>query len=405
MLPSNNAALLLTHVGALAFAWGSARIALVWFAIEKFGDSGLGLVVFTISVGQFVGSFFAGQVTDRFQKRTVALHTTILSCLGLALFAILMQIGAASVYSVIPVLLFSFVAMAVHDNATRTLIPEIAEGSDLEKINGRFVSLGEVIYFGAPLAAGWGVQLFGAKAVLVASCLVGLIAAATSAAIKPSSTDARGKGGGASKSIKGLSVSFLRSRGWLMSGLAAATVANFFLLPINTVLVPLKITDAGFGPVQLGYFSAALSAGMAIGGLIKPPAMPKISGSARLAVFLGLALPFYWLIGESGGNSGLILCGIAAGVALCLFEVAWNAVMQDLSPPNLLGRIYALGSWLSFAARAIGVAASGALAAAFGPSVVIGINSTGMAICLILIILLASRKAQQSTEAAESEAP
>lgn len=377
--------LLLTHVGLLAFAWGSARIALVWFAIERFGNGGLTLIVLTISVGQFVGAFVAGQITDRFDKRTVAVHSTWLSGAGLAIFALCMQMGVATVYAVIPVLFFSYVAMAIHDNATRTLIPQIAQGADLERVNGRFVTLGEVVYFAAPLAAGWAVELLGGKSVLATSCVFAVFAALVAAWIKPNKQLAEQGASSASRSIKGLSLRFLVDTKWLLGGLAAATVANLFLVPINTVLVPLRITDAGLGPVQLGYFSAALSAGMAVGGLVKPPQIGAVSANARLAIFLGLSLPFYLLISSFGGTLGVIACGVAAGVALCLFEVAWNAVMQERSPAHLLGRIYALGSWLSFAARALGVVLSGAIVAAVGSSSAITLNAVGMAIALAAI--------------------
>lgn len=386
----NYPTLLLAHVGLLAFAWGSARIALVWFAIERFGNGGLSLIVLTISVGQFVGAFMAGQITDRFDKRAVAIHSTWLSGSGLSIFALCMGFGVATIYAVIPVLFLSYVAMAIHDNATRTLIPQIAQGDDLERINGGFVTMGEVVYFAAPLAAGWAVQLLGGKSALATSCVFAVFAALLAAWIKPNKQLADPGASSASKSIKGLSFRFLVDRKWLLGGLTAATVANLFLVPINTVLVPLRITDAGLGPVQLGYFSAALSAGMAAGGLVKPPRIGAVAANARLAIFLAMSLPFYLLISSFGGMLGVIACGVAAGVALCLFEVAWNAVMQERSPAHLLGRIYALGSWLSFAARALGVLMSGAIVAAVGSSSAITLNAAGMAIALTAIAVVSS---------------
>jgi hypothetical protein len=384
-LPST--AWLLTHVGILAFAWGSARIALVWFAIERFGNAGLSLVILTISVGQFVGAFVAGQLTDRMDKRSVAVHSSWLSGLGLAVFALCMHVGVATVYAVLPILFLSYVAMAIHDNAARTLIPQIAQGANLEAVNGRFVTLGEVVYFAAPLAAGWAVELFGGKAVLIASCALAALAASVAARVRLMAGLSAASPPSA-KSIRGLSVKFVVDSKWLLGGLTAATLANLLLVPINTVLVPLRITDAGLGPVQLGYFSAAISAGMAVGGLIKPPRLGSVSTNTRLAVFLGLSLPFYLLIGSFSGTAGVVACGIAAGAALCLFEVAWNAVMQERSPTHLLGRIYALGSWLSFAARAVGVAVSGAVVAHFGASTAIALNAAGMAVGLILLALV-----------------
>lgn len=121
---------------------------------------------------------------------------------------------------------------------------------------------------------------------------------------------------------------------------------------------------------------------MAAGGVFRPPRLRSLSTEARLAVFLGLSLPPYIVISQVDSTAGLIACGAVSGIALCLFEVAWNAVMQERTPDKMLGRVYALGSWLSFAARVMGVAACGAFAAVGGVSSAIAFSTVAMGVSI-----------------------
>jgi len=55
-----------------------------------------------------------------------------------------------------------------------------------------------------------------------------------------------------------LNAALFSQHNWLTVGLLVATTANLFVVPIGLVFVPIRIQQVGLGPVELGYFYAAL---------------------------------------------------------------------------------------------------------------------------------------------------
>lgn len=349
----------LGHTAVLSFAMGVARVALAWTILERFGEAGLSLVVLLISCGQFGGALLAGNVTDRYDRKGVAAIASLASGGALLVSAALLSAGAGSIQAIAPFVCVTYFILAVHDNAARTLIPDIVEKGALRRLNGLFISIGEVAFFVAPVVAGSMVEVLGGGTTLVAAAALSSIAALLMMRI-PIRAERRAEGGASAMAgTERVGLQMLSENRWLVTGLLAAAATNVFIVPINTLLVPIAIRNSGFGPVELGYFYSALSVGMAIGGVLKTRTLGWLPGHQQLLLWVAISVPPYFLVANFENVLAIIACGLLAGTALCIFEVCWSATMQERTPSNLLGRIYGLGSWTSFAGRATGVALAG----------------------------------------------
>lgn len=395
--------LFLGNVFATDFAQGAARVALSWIVLQQHGAASLSLIVLVMALGQFSGAFIAGHFTDRFSRRTIAALTNWISSAGLFGIAVVLFRGNAQVYYIAPLTFATYLALAVHDNAARTLIPEIVPPGNLRRVNGLFVTLGEVGYFIAPLAAGWIIEGLGggaalcltASACVVAAVLVRIIPlrdrAEVSAAVEVAPPPR-------------LKLAFFLQNQWLLTGLCAAVSANLFILPISNLLIPIRVSEVGFGAAELGYFYAALSAGFASAGLARMPRFSSVAESVQLALYISGAALIYVLTYFFDFLPVIFVCGFFAGSLLVVFEVNWNAIMQERTPSSLVGRVYGVSSWLSFVGRSVGVALAGWAVGGLGTQFVISACIVGLLITLGVALLagrllLLERRAGDETSA------
>jgi hypothetical protein len=228
-------------------------------------------------------------------------------------------------------------------------------------LNGYFVTVGQVGFFLAPLAAGWLIERSGAAAALSLAGVGCLAAAGILGPLRARETTGAADKADAAGDRK-LKPLFFVQTPWLFKGLCLAVLANLLIVPIATVLVPLRVNEVSFGAMQLGYFYAALSAGIALAGLMTMPRIAWIGESVQLALFLCAASVTYLLTYFFDLLPVILVCGLVVGALLSLFEVNWNSMIQERTLSGMVGRVYGASSWLSFVARTAGVALAGWIA-------------------------------------------
>jgi len=360
---------LLANVFASDFARGIVKVALGWIVLEQHGAAGLSFFILITSLGQFFGSMFAGHVTDRNDKKKVAFVVTSISAVGI------LGLAGASNSSGHSLILVSSLSAAVHfilsiqDNATRTLIPSTVGTQGIENANAKFITVGEVGYFIAPLFAGYWTTYYGPSGILVAAAFVAFAGALAISGIPPSHEDLDACENSVMQEGR-VKLKIFEYR-WLYLGAALAMIANFLLVPISYVLVPIIIEGNGLSAVELGYFYAAMSLGLATVGFLNAEKLGASLGTWQMPVFICLAALTYVGTFFFEYVMIIIVCGAFAGFFLAKFEVSWNAIIQRESPPNLLGRIYSFGSWTSFAARSLGVFLVGIMITGMNPTIIV----------------------------------
>ncbi|MEP4195806.1 MAG: MFS transporter [Aliishimia sp.] len=376
---------LLANVFASDFARGIVRVALGWVVLEQHGASGLSFFILITSLGQFLGSMLAGHVTDRNDKRKVASIVTSISAVAILGLAGISNESGHSLTLVCSLSAAVHFALSIQDNATRTLIPSTVGTQSIENANAKFITVGEVGYFVAPLLAGYWTTYFGPSGVLAIAAFVAIVGALAISAIPTSHEDRRNHAQPVTHEYP-TKLNILKYR-WLYLGAALAMIANVLLVPISYVLVPIVIESNGLSAVELGYFYAAMSLGLATVGALNAEKFGASLGAWQMPVFVCFAALTY--IGTLFFQYVviIIICGAFAGFFLAKFEVSWNAIIQRESPPSLLGRIYAFGSWTSFAARSLGVFWVGILIANMTPTMVVTML-IAMAVTIIPIIAI-----------------
>jgi len=372
---------LLANVFAINIARGMARVALSWVMLQRFGAFGLSAVVLSMSVGQFLGSLSAGYLTDRLNRRKVARETSWISGAVFALVEVDFLNRHDGLFPICVLVFIIYILLSVHDNAARTLIPSIvSSGDDIERANGHFITTGEVGSFIGPAITGLLIGFYRAEIVIILAVACCIVAAMAMGGLDPKGDAHRFQCEKREAAAESLTIGFFIANAWLVFGLLLAVLANIFIVPISLVLVPLRINEVGFGAVELGYFYAALSAGFAAAGLLGMRDLWSRLGELRLGAFLAAGSGIYGLTSYFHILPIIVICGLGAGFFLAKFEIGWNSLMQSRIRANMIGRVYGLGSWTSFAGRTIGVSAVGMVASVSS----VQITTFGSILCLML---------------------
>jgi len=378
-----NSTLLLANVVVTAFANGGARVALTWFVLHAYAPTTLSAIAIALALSQFGGSFVAGHITDRYDRKQVAVFTNAAAASGFLLVGVAISADFGPiVFCGLACLATS--CLAIHDNATRTLIPSITGTDDVKRVNGYFISLLQVGYFASPLTVGWLIQKSSVPVAMTCMAVMLGVASALLLLIRmlasPSAKSAADKT--APPRVTG--ALFLDNR-WLMFGLAAAAAANFFILSIAAIAMPLHLKNIGLNSVEFGYFGSALSLGFALAGVASRRGPSQAATRLQLCFYLLAPACAYLTIVLLDSLVPILLCAVFAGVLMALFEINWNSILQERSPADLLGRLYGIGSWTSFAARSLGTAAVGMLAGWLTVQSVVSLSVVGMTLALALL--------------------
>ncbi len=384
MMLSKSSYLLLANVLITAFANGGVRVALTWFVLNAYDPSTLSAIAISLALSQFGGSFVAGYLTDRFDRKKIATITSAAASLGFLL------VGVAISAHFGPVVFcgcacLATASLAVHDNATRTLIPSITTKDDVKRVNGYFISLLQVGYFASPLTVGWLIEKSSVPAAMTYMAVMLGIASALLPMIRLFESSSA-KGAACRPAPAKVTGALFLSNNWLVFGLAAAAAANFFILSIAAIAVPLHLKNIGLSSIEFGYFGSAISLGFAVAGVLSQRGSSNAATRLQLCFYIVAPACAYLAIVMLDNLVTILLCAVFAGVLLALFEINWNSILQERSPADLLGRLYGIGSWTSFAARSVGTAAVGMLTSWLS---VQSIVSSSVACLLIILGFLA----------------
>jgi MFS family permease len=182
---------------------------------------------------------------------------------------------------------------------------------------------------------------------------------------------------------------YVRSRRWLAVSIPGAALANFFGITPLAVLLPLLVRHVLHGgALALGLvFAAGGAAGVVASLVVARLGAPRnrvtvlwtaytVGGAAIACMALA---PNVWVVGAlSAVEIGLILYG----------DVLWVAMMQELVPKEMLGRVSSLVYLFAFALGPLGILAGGAVAASIGTRsalVVSGAVSGGICLGVIFV--------------------
>jgi len=307
-----------------------------------------------------------GVIVDRMPRRFAMLAADTTRGVAVAVIAALVALGAIQIWELIVLSGIFGAADALFYPAATAVTPEIlpadllVQGSALNHTSQTVAkalvgpALGGVVV--GALGYQWGFAIDALSFAVSAACVL-----AMASRPRPEPTgrsplaDARD------------GMRYVRSQRWLWVTLAGAGIANFAAFSPLAVLLPLLIRNVLHqGPFALGLvFAAGGFGGVVMALLVAHFGAPRLritwmwagwSVAAVALVALALA-PNVWL-------AGAWMCVVIG--TLMLGNVLWNPLMQELVPPELLGRASSVDWLVSLSLSPLGVLVGGAAAGVVG---------------------------------------
>ena len=340
----------------------------------------VGITLFCQFLPMLLLGVWAGAVADRRDKRTMALVTQSLLALQAALLGALYLLDALTLPVVYGLSVVLGIAAAFDNPARRGFVIELVEPTEISNAmslntavmtGSRIVGPALAAVLKGPLGVGW---LFLINAATFTAILWPLLSIGTSR-LHPSARAARG-GTPVRDALR-----FIGSDRRLLVVFVVFTVVGTFAFNYNVSL--LKISVVRFdSELMFGILLAATGFGSMVGSLITA-ARARITtwwffGNGALLAVSGFCLAW------SPTNWAAIVLGVPMGFGGAAFIASQTAIVQQEAPPDMRGRLLALGAVAFLGTTPIGAPITGWIAdhVAAEWSLAYGSVITGLAVAI-----------------------
>ena len=328
-----------------------------------------------------------GVIVDRIPRRLAMLASDSTRGVTVAVVAVLVALGTLQIWELVVISAVFGAADALFYPAATAVTPEILpadlllQGSALNHTSETVAqaligpALGGLVV--AALGYEWGFAIDAASFAVSGACV---LAMASRPRPEPSGHSPLAE---AREGFR-----YVRSQRWLWVSLLGAGLANFAAFSPLGVLLPLLVRNVlRQGPLALGLVLAAGG----VGGGVTASVVARF-GAPHLritsmwtgwaissAAIVGLALaPNVWF----AGAFAFVITG-----TLMYGNVLWYPIMQEIVPPELLGRASSVDWLVSLSLSPLGVLVSGALAGVIGTRVTMLIGGfIALALCGVLFV-------------------
>ena len=375
-----------------------APVALAFAVLGLPGGSpaALGAVLAGRSIAQVVFLLFGGALADRFPRYRIMVGSDLLAFAAQAAVAALFITRTASLAPLVGLSALNGAANALFLPASRGLIPEIADSSQLQSANA-FIRLAEN---SASLA---GAAISGAIIVAVgAGWAVGVDAgtfAVSAVLVLTSRAPRRGPARERTTMLSDLRDGWheFRSRTWIWVIVAQFAVVNLCFAPCVLVLGPVVAKAHWGGALAWSVIVTANAVGLIAGSFLALRLRPKLPLLVATLATFGFLPPFFllavhapvWLMASSM---------LVNGLAVDVFEVLWLTALQVYVPGDKLSRVNSYDALGSFVLGPLGLLLVGPLAAAAG--VERTLIAAGLLVAVANVFALSSRSVRTLPAAA-----
>jgi len=380
---------------------GLNKVALLWFMYELTGSP---LMIAMVGLLQTIPPLVFGPIIgvylDRLQKKKVMVWVDLIRTVLTFLIPALYGLGLLRIEGLLVLIFLTSMVSTVFGPALVSAVPLLVRRCELVSANALIQSTTNIGIVLGPAISGILIALIGAQHVLYVNALTFLISAFCLIPIRSNETLRQ-----ASKAstllgsvLSDLSVGFRfvfgdRSTVFLLVIISAlynlGASAFVFVLPVYAKEL------LHVGPVQLGWLWSALGVGMLIASSWLA-LRQKNDVQSRMQILVsgttmgGLAVCTLSLL-ESPVIAAAFVILVGAGAAV-LNPVVF-ALLQEITPSHLMGRVLTTFSTGSMAAAMVGMSGFGWVADAIGPAE----SLIGLGLVLLLTACVATHFARQST--------
>jgi MFS family permease len=342
-------------------------VGIVVFAFERGGAAAVGVVGLLRWVAAGVVSPFAALLADRYERRAVMVASDLVraALIAGAAVAVLADAAPAVVYALATLV---SIAGTPFRPAEAALTPELARTP--EELGAANVVASAIESVGIFTGPAFGGLLIAATSVsttffvtaagvaISALLIVGIRRAGEPEGEEESAGEVR------QELLEGFRAIFARRSVALLVGLFAAQTFVDGMLSVLIAVVAFDYLSGGASTV--GWLNAASG----IGGLLGAALAGVLVGRGRLAGDFGLGVLLFGLplallaAWESKGLALVLLAGV--GIGNTLADVSGMTLLQRVTPPAVVGRVFGVLESVLLLTVALGAAVAPALVSAFG---------------------------------------
>jgi DHA3 family macrolide efflux protein-like MFS transporter len=379
---------------------GLNKVALLWFVYELTGSA---LMIAMVGLLQTVPPLVFGPIIgvylDRLRKKSVMVWVDVIRTVLTFLIPALYGLGLLSLEGLFILIFLTSTVSTVFGPALVSAVPLLVRRCELVSANALIQGTNNIGILLGPAVSGILIALIGAQHVLYVNAATFLISALCLIPIRTNEMiPERPKDSALSGSLlSDLSVGFRFVFGDRSTVLLLVTISALYNLGASAFVFVLPVYAKELlhvGPVQLGWLWSALGAGM-LAASSWLALTPKNDVRSRMQILVsgattgGLAVCTLSLL-ESPLIAAALVFLVGAGAAV-LNPVVW-ALLQEVTPSHLMGRVLTTFSTGSMAAAMVGMSGFGWVADAIGPAE----SLIGLGLVLLLTAYVATHFSRQA---------
>ena len=362
--------------GQLASLMGSsiAQFVIIWWVtLQTENAIYLSIASFVGFVPQILLSPFAGVLADRWSRRRLIGVVDFLQALATVALIFLFWLNIVSIWNIFILLAIRGAFQAFHTPAVSAIIPTMVPKDKLSRMNGlNTLSTGAINLMGPLIAALLLAiseihQILWVDAVTFLVALIPLLLIVIPS-VRRVKDEVQARPSFSEELATGLG--FIKNARGLVPLLVTATMLNFLLTPVSTLLPYYVRVDHLGGAEDFAFIAAFFGAGSLGGGIL----MAITKGFKRKMV-IGTACVYVIFLGVSivaltpTGMFWIMAIGAFIGTfAAPVFNVSLLTILQTVVPMQMQGRVNSVLNTLATAAMPIGMLIAGPLAEYIGTS-------------------------------------
>jgi MFS family permease len=335
-------------------------VAIPWLVLETTGSAArVGLVGAAIAIGAVVPALLGGPLVDRLGLRRASVTADLVCGVTVASIPVLHLLGVLRFWELLVLVFIMSSSNAQGDTGRFALIPGLASRASipLERSNATDRAIARTGQLLGPLLAGVLIPVIGPSNVIlvdagtfaISAMLVGFgIPAAAAAPSAPAQPRTRRS----YRTDLSEGLRFVTRNRLILSIILLCLVGNFFDLPLMTVVLPVYAKEIFQSPQSLGLMLGSVAAGTLAGTILFGAFGRKLP---RRQLFLwGWLLAIVIIYGALSLRVPLaviVLAGVIGGLAAGPINPILETVVQENTPPQMMGRVF--GAFLAFAQAGI----------------------------------------------------
>lgn len=341
-------------------------VAVPWLVLETTSSAALvGLTGAAIAIGWVVPAILGGPLVDRLGLRRVSVASDIASCATVVTIPILQALGVLEFWHVIALVLLLSSFNAQGQTGRFALIPGLAQRASmsLERANSADRAIARAGQLIGPVLAGVLIAAIGPSNVLFVdagtfalSAVLVAVGIRSGAVRAEADEPARGTyGADLSQGLR-----FVAGNRLILSMMLLALVGNFFDVPLLTVVLPIYAEEIFGSPTSLGLMLGSFAAGAMVGTILFG-AIGRDLPRRRLFLWgwLLAVLISYGALAAQVPLAAIVLAGIVGGLVAGPINPILETVVQENTPPELMGRVFGVFIALAQAGIPFGAAIAG----------------------------------------------